>query len=249
MEPRLKVGVVVFPGSNCDHDAYYAFKTLLGQDAVFLWHKDHDLKGCDVIVLPGGFSYGDYLRCGAIARFSPVMNEVVPFARDGGVVIGICNGFQVLVEAGLLPGVLLRNQSLQFVCRYVRLRVENASTRFSNRCSEGEILHIPVAHGDGNYLTDPETLRQLEERRQIVFRYCDAEGELTEEANPNGSLGNIAGIVNETGNVLGMMPHPERASDPLLGHTDGRKILESVIHSFLDPAYEPVLVSTHISGR
>ena len=249
MERRLKIGVVVFPGSNCDHDAYYAFKTLLGQEAVFLWHKESDLKDCDVVILPGGFSYGDYLRCGAIARFSPVMNEVVPFARDGGVVIGICNGFQVLVEAGLLPGVLLRNKSLQFVCRYVRLRVENASTRFTNRCAEGEILHVPVAHGDGNYLTDPQTLRQLEERKQILFRYCDADGELTDAANPNGSLGNIAGIVNETGNVLGLMPHPERASDPLLGHTDGRKILESVIHSFLDPAYEPVLVSTHNSGR
>jgi phosphoribosylformylglycinamidine synthase len=249
MKPRVKVGVVVFPGSNCDHDAYYAFKSLLGQEAVFLWHKDRDLKDCDIIILPGGFSYGDYLRCGAIARFSPVMNEVVPFARDGGVVIGICNGFQVLVEAGLLPGVLLRNESLKFVCRYVRLRVENTSTRFTNRCREGEILQIPVAHGDGNYLTDPQTLRQLEERRQILFRYCDADGNLTGEANPNGSLGNIAGIVNEAGNVLGLMPHPERACDPLLGHTDGRKILESVIYSFVDPVYEAVLVSSHNSGR
>jgi len=249
MERQLKVGVVVFPGSNCDHDAYYAFKTLLGQEVVFLWHKDRDLKGCNAIILPGGFSYGDYLRCGAIARFSPVMNEVIPFARDGGMVIGICNGFQVLVEAGLLPGVLLRNSSLRFVCRYVRLRVENSSTRFTNRCVEGEILRIPVAHGDGNYLTDPETLRQLEEKKQVLFRYCDADGELTEESNPNGSLANIAGIMNESGNIMGMMPHPERACDPLLGHTDGRKILESVIQSFLDPAYEPVLVSTHNSGR
>ena len=249
MEQRLKIGVVVFPGSNCDHDAYYAFKTLLGQESVFLWHKDRDLKNCDVIVLPGGFSYGDYLRCGAIARFSPVMNEVVPFARDGGMVIGICNGFQVLVEAGLLPGVLLRNSSLKFVCRYVRLRVENSDTRFTNRCNEGEILEVPVAHGDGNYLTDPETLRRLEEKRQILFRYCDADGNPTEASNPNGSLSNIAGIMNETGNVMGMMPHPERASDPLLGHTDGRKVLESIIQSFVDPAFEPVLVSTHNSGR
>lgn len=249
MDRQLKVGVVVFPGSNCDHDAYYAFKTLLGQEAAFLWHKDRDLKGCDAIILPGGFSYGDYLRCGAIARFSPVMNEVIPFARDGGMVIGICNGFQVLVEAGLLPGVLLRNSSLRFVCRYVRLRVENNSTRFTNRCEEGEILRIPVAHGDGNYLTDPATLRQLEANKQILFRYCDADGELTEESNPNGSLANIAGIMNESGNIMGMMPHPERACDPLLGHTDGRKVLESVIHSFLNPASEPVLVSTHISGR
>ena len=244
----MKVGIVVFPGSNCDHDAYYAFKTLLGQEAVFLWHKDHDLKGCDAFILPGGFSYGDYLRCGAIARFSPIMNEVIPFANDGGTVIGICNGFQVLVEAGLLPGVLLRNSSLRFVCRYIRVRVENNATRFTNRCAEGEILRVPVAHGDGNYLTDPATLRRLEEKNQILFRYCDTSGKLTEESNPNGSLANIAGIMNEAGNVMGMMPHPERASDPLLGHTDGRKILESMINSFLEPAYEPVL-STHQSGR
>lgn len=226
---RITFGVVVFPGSNCDHDAYYVCKKILGQDAVFLWHKEQTLQGSDVIILPGGFSYGDYLRCGAIARFSPIMREVIRFADEGGTVIGICNGFQILVEAGLLPGVLLRNTSLRFACKYVRLRVENASTRFTNYCSPGEILSIPIAHGDGNYFTDPETLRRLETSGQIVFRYCDASGAATEESNPNGSLQNIAGIINQHGNVLGMMPHPERASDPVLGHTDGQKVFRSII--------------------
>jgi phosphoribosylformylglycinamidine synthase subunit PurQ / glutaminase len=233
---RAKFGIVVFPGSNCDHDAYYVCKKLLHQDAVFLWHKDPDLKGVDAVVLPGGFSYGDYLRCGAIARFSPVMQEVIRFAHEGGPVLGICNGFQILVEAGLLPGVLLRNSSLRFVCKYVRLRVENAGTLFTRRCAPGEVLAIPIAHGDGNYFADDETLRRLEERNQVVFRYCDAGGEATEESNPNGSLRNIAGIINDDGNVLGMMPHPERASDPVLGHTDGRKIFESIIESCLQRA-------------
>lgn len=234
---RVKFGVVVFPGSNCDHDAYYAAKKVLGQEAEFLWHKETDLRGADVVVLPGGFSYGDYLRCGAIARFSPVMKEVVRFAKDGGTVIGICNGFQILVESGLLPGVLLRNSSLRFVCKYVRLKVENAATRFTRACTPGEILSIPVAHGDGNYFTDPDTLRRLEENNQIVFRYCDTRGEATVEANPNGSLGNIAGITNSEGNVLGMMPHPERASDPLLGHTDGQKIFRSIIDTVRQMSY------------
>ena len=233
---QVKFGVVVFPGSNCDHDAYYACKKVLGQDAVFLWHKEADLQGVDVVILPGGFSYGDYLRCGAIARFSPVMKEIVRFASQGGTVIGICNGFQILLEAGLLPGVLLRNSSLRFVCKFVHLRVENPETRFTNQCARGEVLSIPIAHGDGNYFTDPETLRRLEENGQIVFRYCDSRGDFTPDSNPNGSMANIAGIVNDRGNVLGMMPHPERASDPLLRHTDGQKIFRSILEYSLETA-------------
>ena len=229
----LTFGVVVFPGSNCDHDAYYAAKKILGQKAVFLWHKESDLKGVDAVILPGGFSYGDYLRCGALARFSPIMKDVIRFADNGGLVFGICNGFQVLVEAGLLPGVLLRNSSLKFVCKYVHLRVENASTLFTSQCTKGEVLEIPIAHGDGNYFTDQETLQGLEDRNQILFRYSDASGAVTDDANPNGSLSNIAGIVNERGNVMGMMPHPERASDPALYHTDGRKVFDSIVESFV----------------
>lgn len=225
----VRFGVVVFPGSNCDHDAYQVCKKTLGQDAVYLWHKDHSLQNADVIILPGGFSYGDYLRCGAIARFSPVMREVAAFAADGGLVIGICNGFQILVEAGLLPGVLLRNVSLRFVCRHVHLRVENAFTPFTGEYAPGEVLTVPIAHGDGNYVVDPETLSVLEQNGQVVFRYCDAAGAVTPEANPNGSMANIAGIVNAAGNVLGMMPHPERAADPLLGYTDGRRLFESIL--------------------
>lgn len=227
---RVKFGVVVFPGSNCDHDAYYVCKKVLGQDAVFLWHKETDLQGVDVVILPGGFSYGDYLRCGAIARFSPVMKEVVRFAGSGGTVIGICNGFQILVEAGLLPGALLRNASLRFVCRTVHCRVERSDTRFTGQCAPGDVLAIPIAHGDGNYFTDPDTLARLEDNGQVLFRYCDRDGAVTRHANPNGSLAGIAGIINERGNVLGMMPHPERASDPALGRTDGQRIFRSVIH-------------------
>jgi len=225
----VRFGVVVFPGSNCDHDAYYVCRKILGQDAVFLWHKTADLRGVDVVILPGGFSYGDYLRCGAIARFSPVMKEVTRFAAQGGLVLGICNGFQILVEAGLLPGVLLRNSSLRFACRYVNIRVENPFTPFTGECAKNEVLSIPIAHGDGNYFADADTVRRLEENGQIVFRYCSPEGEITPGSNPNGSLGNIAGIMNEQGNVLGMMPHPERASDAVLGHTDGRKIFASIL--------------------
>jgi phosphoribosylformylglycinamidine synthase subunit PurQ / glutaminase len=232
MSERVKFGIVVFPGSNCDYDAYYACKKIMRQDAVFLWHKDSSLQDVDVVVLPGGFSYGDYLRCGAIARFSPIMKEVVGFAGEGGAVVGICNGFQILVEAGLLPGVLLRNASLRFICKYVNLKVDNAGTRFTNGCQLGEVLALPVAHGDGNYFTDSGTLARLEANGQIAFRYCDDQGQVTDEANPNGSLGNIAGIVNEYGNVLGMMPHPERAVDPLLRHTDGQKIFHSIIRDF-----------------
>jgi|WetSurMetagenome_2_1015567.scaffolds.fasta_scaffold38032_3 phosphoribosylformylglycinamidine synthase subunit PurQ / glutaminase len=230
---RLSFGIVVFPGSNCDHDAYHVCRHILGQDAQFLWHKDADLKGVDVVILPGGFSYGDYLRCGAIARFSPVMGEVIRFAREGGPVLGICNGFQVLLEAGLLPGVLLRNASLKFVCRTVHLRVENTTTLFTSRYRPGEVVAIPIAHGDGNYFAEPETLADLEQRNRVVFRYCDEEGRSTPGANPNGSAANIAGIINAEGNVMGMMPHPERASDPLLRHTDGQRVFLSMLDAIL----------------
>jgi phosphoribosylformylglycinamidine synthase I len=229
----LKFGIVVFPGSNCDHDSQYVAETILGQEARLIWHKESSLGDVDVVILPGGFSYGDYLRCGALARFSPIMKDVVRFANNGGSVFGICNGFQILVEAGLLPGVLLRNSSLKFVCKYVHLRVENSGTLFTSQCTKGDVLEIPIAHGDGNYFTDQETLKRLEDRNQIVFRYCDASGAITDEANPNGSLANIAGIINERGNVMGMMPHPERASDPVLRHTDGRKVFDSIVESFV----------------
>lgn len=245
---RVKFGVVVFPGSNCDHDAHYVCTTIMKQEAVFLWHKDADLQDVDVVILPGGFSYGDYLRCGAIARFSPIMKQVVRFANEGGTVLGICNGFQVLVEAGLLPGVLLRNASLRFICKYVHLRLENSGTRFTNQYHTGEVLAIPIAHGDGNYFTDPETLKQLEANGQVVFRYCNPEGEVTDEANPNGSLASIAGIINEHGNVLGMMPHPERASDPLLGHTDGQRVFASIIESVVSRVAGHSLISAE-GGR
>ncbi|HTY39455.1 MAG TPA: phosphoribosylformylglycinamidine synthase subunit PurQ [Bacteroidota bacterium] len=230
---KLKFGIVVFPGSNCDHDSHYVAETILGQDARLIWHKEASLGDVDIVILPGGFSYGDYLRCGALARFSPIMKDVVRFANSGGLVFGICNGFQVLVEAGLLPGVLLRNESLKFVCKQVTLRVENADTAFTSRCRKGEVLEIPIAHGDGNYFTDDDTLRRLEDNNQVVFRYCDRAGVLTGESNPNGSISNIAGIISEQGNVLGMMPHPERASDPALHHTDGRKVFDSIVESFV----------------
>ena len=230
---KLKIGVVVFPGSNCDHDAHYVAETVLRQDARLIWHKEGSLGDLDVVILPGGFSYGDYLRCGAIARFSPIMNDVVRFAKSGGVVMGICNGFQILTEAGLLPGVLLRNESLKFVCKFVNLRVENSDTRFTSRCKQNEVLNIPIAHGDGNYFAEPDTLKQLEENRQIVFRYSDAQGNITAGSNPNGAVDNIAGIVNERGNILGMMPHPERAAESLVGSTDGLKIFHSLIESFV----------------
>jgi len=228
---KVKFGVIVFPGSNCDHDSHYVAETMMKQEARLIWHKEGSIGDADVIILPGGFSYGDYLRCGAIARFSPVMKDVVRFANNGGLVIGICNGFQVLTEAGLLPGVLLRNKSLLFICKYLHLRVENANTKFTNQCTKGEALEIPIAHGEGNYFTDSDSLKRLEDNQQVVFRYSDRSGKITDEANPNGSLNNIAGIINENGNVLGMMPHPERASDQVLKHTDGRKIFESIIKS------------------
>lgn len=228
----ITFGIIGFPGSNCDHDAHYVAGNILQQNARLIWHKEGSLGDVDVVILPGGFSYGDYLRCGAIARFSPIMKDVVRFAKSGGIVIGICNGFQILTEAGLLPGALLRNKSLQFICRTVPLRVETTSSRFTNQCKQGEVLHIPIAHGDGNYFADEETIRHLEDNGRVLFRYCDDDGNVTPEANPNGSINNIAGIMNKEGNVLGMMPHPERASDRVLRLTDGLKIFSSVLNSF-----------------
>jgi len=225
----VKFGIVTFPGSNCDEDAYVAVTQALGAPAVRLWHKDHDLQGADVVILPGGFSYGDYLRAGAIARFSPIMREVIAHANRGGPVLGICNGFQILCEAHLLPGALLRNASLQFVSEAVTLRVETADTRYTNRYEVGQQLRIPVAHGDGRFTIDVDGLRALEDAGQVVFRYCDREGAVTPQANPNGSLDNIAGIINAGGNVLGMMPHPERAVDARLGSTDGLALFESLL--------------------
>ena len=226
-------GVVVFPGSNCDHDAYHVVKHVLGCEARFIWHKESALGNVDAIILPGGFSYGDYLRTGAIARFSPVMQEVIKFANDGGPVIGICNGFQILLECGLLPGAMLRNRSLQFVCKHVHLRVANTQTRFTSRYPASSVVRIPVAHGEGNYFADDETIRSLQENNQIVFQYADSDGVVADEWNPNGSLLNIAGIMNRRGNVLGMMPHPERAADPALGSVDGQPLFESIVHSIV----------------
>jgi phosphoribosylformylglycinamidine synthase len=225
----VRFGIVTFPGSNCDYDAYHGVTEILGEEAVYLWHKDHDLQGSDVIILPGGFSYGDYLRAGAIARFSPIMNEVVAHARSGAPVIGICNGFQIACEAGLLPGALMRNAHLQFVSDALRIRVENAETMFTHLYQAGDVLRMPVAHGDGRYFAPSDALDRLEDNQQVVFRYVDTAGDATMESNPNGSERNIAGVVNDTGNVLGMMPHPERACSTLLGSTDGVKLLESIL--------------------
>ena len=223
----MRFGVVVFPGSNCDHDAWYAVTHNLGQQAEFIWHDSSSLGPVDAVILPGGFSYGDYLRCGAIAKFSPVMNAVRKFAADGGLVLGVCNGFQILVECGLLPGALLRNRELKFVCRDVTVRVETANTPFTASATRGQLLRIPVAHGDGCYFADERMLDALEKEDRVVMRYLD---------NPNGALRDIAGICNERRNVMGMMPHPERASDVLMGSTDGRVILESMVHSLVAAA-------------
>ena len=225
----MNVGVIVFPGSNCDHDCRHVFQTVLGQSVQMIWHKETSLKGIDAVILPGGFSYGDYLRTGAIARFSPVMGAVKAFAKDGGAVIGICNGFQILLEAGLLPGAMLRNKSLHFICKDVHVKVENAATAFTEACASGQVLKIPVAHADGNYYTDPVTLAAMQANAQIVMRYCTPEGKVTPEANPNGSLDNIAGIINPEGNVLGMMPHPERCAEEILGNQDGKLIFQSLL--------------------
>ena len=225
----MKFAVIVFPGSNCDHDAYHAAKHVFGQDAEFVWHKETSLKGADAVILPGGFSHGDYLRTGAIARFSPIMASVADFARRGGPVLGICNGFQVLLEAGLLPGAMLRNRDLKFHCEHIWVRTEQTDTPFTLRAAPGQVLRIPIAHGEGNYFAEPEVIQALESSGRIVFRYCDASGRVTDAANPNGSLNNIAGICNESRNVVGLMPHPERACETVLGSADGRVMFESVI--------------------
>jgi phosphoribosylformylglycinamidine synthase subunit PurQ / glutaminase len=225
----MRFGIVTFPGSNGDYDALQAVVDALGEDAVFLWHKEHDLKGSDIIILPGGFSYGDYLRAGAIARFSPVMRDVVSFANAGGPVLAICNGFQIACEAGLLPGALLRNEGLKFVSELVRVRVETTDTMFSNRYPPGAQLRIPIAHGDGRYTADAETVDRLEGEGRVVFRYIGGPGDADEWWSPNGSTRAIAGIINEAGNVLGLMPHPERAVDPLLGSADGLAVFESLL--------------------
>lgn len=227
----MKFGVVIFPGSNCDHDAYHVISKVIGQPVDFIWHKNTDVDSFDAIILPGGFSYGDYLRTGAIARFSPVMNSIKEFANDGGLVIGICNGFQILCEAGLLPGALLRNRSLKYVCEHINLRVEQTNTPFTTDCNANQILSVPIAHGEGNYFCDPATLAELEGEGRVIFRYCDASGNVTDAANPNGSLNGIAGICNRERNVLGMMPHPERASESALGSNDGRVIFRSMADS------------------
>ena len=229
----MRFGVIVFPGTWSDTDCYHVLKDVFRQPVEYVWHKDTDLSGFDCVILPGGFSYGDYLRAGAIARFSPVMQAVEEFARQGKLVLGICNGFQILCEAGLLPGALMRNAHLQFRCQWVHVRVENTFSPFASTAAQGEILRIPISHGEGNYYADRDTIDELESERRVVFRYCSAAGETSEEANPNGSLGNIAGIVNREGNVLGMMPHPERCCEPVVGGTDGRVIFESLIGAAL----------------
>lgn len=228
----MRFAVLVFPGTLNDGDCYHVLASVLKQEVRYVWHKERDLSGFDCLVLAGGFSYGDYLRAGAIARFSPAMEAVSQFAEGGGLVIGICNGFQILCEAGLLPGALMRNRQLQFRCQWVDLRTENSSTAVTRAIRPGQILHIPIAHGEGNYYADSQTLAELEEGRQVLFRYCGPDGEVTDAANPNGSLGNIAGIMNRKGNVFGMMPHPERCSEPELGGTDGLHIWKSVLGGF-----------------
>ncbi len=228
----MKFGVVTFPGSNCDYDAYAAVRHVVGEDVEFLWHKSNDLMNSDVIILPGGFTYGDYLRSGAIAKFSPIMESVIKFANSGGKVIGICNGFQVLTESGLLPGALMRNSHLRFSCKYVYLHVANNETVYTSACNKGDVLKIPIAHGEGNYYNFDGDIKTLEDNNQIVFRYCDENGTVNAQSNPNGSINNIAGITNKEGNVLGMMPHPERAVEKLLGSTDGLKLFESLQTAF-----------------
>jgi phosphoribosylformylglycinamidine synthase subunit PurQ / glutaminase len=232
----MKFGVVVFPGSNCDHDTYHVLSKVIGQPVDFIWHRQSTLNGCDAVILPGGFSYGDYLRTGAIARFSPVMGAVKEFAARGGLVMGICNGFQILCEAGLLPGALLRNANLKFICGHVNMRVETTDTPFTRHCQAGQVLSVPIAHGDGNYYCDAATLGELQRDNRIIFRYSAEDGGLSREANPNGSLDNIAGICNRERNVLGLMPHPERASENLLGSHDGRVIFFSLADTLAELA-------------
>jgi len=250
----MKFGIVVFPGSNCDHDCEHVLRDVLKQEVKMLWHKEHSLEDVDCVVLPGGFSYGDYLRTGAVARFSPIMKEVIQFAHKGGLVIGICNGFQILLEAGLLPGAMLRNHSLKFICKFVYLRVENTETPFTNACGEdvgarrAVPLRIPIAHGEGNYFADEATLKRLKENNQVIFRYCDENGQITEESNPNGSIENIAGICNKEGNILGMMPHPERASELELGSADGRKVWGSILNEWNDKSQLRKLIGLSSDG-
>ena len=229
---HIKFSVIVFPGSNCDEDAYHAARDVIGQQAEYVWHKDTDLKGADVVILPGGFAHGDYLRTGAMARFSPIMRAVEKFAAAGGPVLGICNGFQVLLEAGLMPGAMLRNRDLKFHCEHVHIRVEEIDTPFTRTCRRGQVLRIPIAHGEGNYFADPQTLERLEGEGLVAFRYCDSAGAVTPEANPNGSINSIAGIYSPNLRVLGMMPHPENLVDPVVGGTDGLPLFQSLVAGF-----------------
>jgi phosphoribosylformylglycinamidine synthase I len=225
------VGVIVFPGSNCDHDAYHALKHVMNADVKFLWHKDSDVSGLDLIIVPGGFSYGDYLRSGAIARFSPIMQELIKYAKKGGPVMGICNGFQILLEAGLIPGAMRHNEQLKFICKDVHIRVESTQSMYTSSLQKGQLLSIPVSHGEGNYYIDNDGLNELKDNDQVLFRYVNAHGETTPEANINGSIDHIAGITNKQKNVLGMMPHPERAMEKLLGKEDGKPIFESILQA------------------
>ena len=225
------VGVIVFPGSNCDHDAYHALKHVMNADVKFLWHKDSDVSGLDLIIVPGGFSYGDYLRSGAIARFSPIMQKLIKYAKKGGPVMGICNGFQILLEAGLIPGAMRHNEQLKFICKDVHIRVESTQSMYTSSLQKGQLLSIPVSHGEGNYYIDNDGLNELQDNDQVLFRYVNAHGETTPEANINGSIDHIAGITNKQKNVLGMMPHPERAMEKLLGKEDGKPIFESILQA------------------
>lgn len=225
----MKFGVVVFPGSNCDHDMIHVLRNIMGQEVVELWHKDHDLQGVDMVVLPGGFSFGDYLRSGAIARFSPIMKEVIDFAEKGGLLFGVCNGFQVLCETGLLPGALLHNTDQKFICKNVNIRCETSDSLVTSAIAKGAVLKIPIAHGEGRYYADADTLNELQQNDQVLFRYCDAHGKLDDAANPNGSVSHIAGVTNQARTVFGMMPHPERAADANLGNEDGRALFESIL--------------------
>jgi len=232
----MKFGVVVFPGSNCDHDAFHAIGHVLQKPVEFIWHQSEDLQNCDAVILPGGFSYGDYLRTGAIARFSPVMNSISKFAKDGGLVLGVCNGFQILLEAGLLPGAMMRNSGLRFICRHVHVRVEETNSPFTNAAQEGQILKMPIAHSDGNYNCDPDTLAALEKNHQVLFRYTTPDGKDDNAGNPNGSMNNIAGICNRERNVAGLMPHPERAVESALNSEDGLVILRSMVEALVGAA-------------
>ena len=235
----MKIGVIVFPGSNCDRDCYHVCREVLGQHTSLIWHQETSVQGMDAVILPGGFSYGDYLRTGSIARFSPIMEAVTKFAAQGGLVLGICNGFQILLEAGLLPGAMHRNRNLSFICEDIYVKVENASTSFTTHCESGQILKLPIAHAEGNYYTDPVTLSGLQANAQIVFRYCERDGRVTQASNPNGSIDNIAGIRNAAGNVLGLMPHPERCAEDMLNNKEGLFIFQSFVNALSPPVAKP----------